>query len=143
MTYNLATELDKQRAETRFHSLLHRGAVIELTEKVQRSINQNSYLHLIIGAVAMEVGVSLDYAKEVYYKRMANGALFVRSTNDPLAGQVETLRSSSELSKEEMSTSIHRFKMWAAENGMYLPEPGDKQLLQDIEIQMAKLNSYL
>lgn len=143
MTYNLATELDRQRAETRFHSLLARGAVITLTEKVQRSINQNSYLHLIIAAVAMEVGVPLDYAKEVYYKRLANGALFVRSNDDPLAGKVETLRSSTELSKEEMSASIDRFKVWAAENGMYLPEPGDKELLREIEIQMAKLYPYL
>ena len=44
---------------------------------------------------------------------------------------------------EQMSTAIDRFKRWAAENGIYIPDPEDAARLQDIEIQMARLRRYL
>lgn len=143
MTYNLAQPLDKERFLARAVTLADKGAAVEMTEKVQRSLNQNAYLHAIIGAVAIECGTTLDYAKENYFKRLANPALFVRETQDKFLGKVETLRSSADLSKEEMTEAIDRFKTWAAEQGMYLPAPGDDDLLHYIEIEMAKMRKYL
>lgn len=143
MLYNLATELDRQRYQAKSELLLKRGAVVELTEKMQRTRAQNSYLHLLIGVVAMETGNTLAYAKEVYFKRIANPGLFVQHYNDSLAGEVEILRSSADLSKEEMQEAIDRFKRWGAENGFYLPNPGDESLLQAIELEMARMKAYL
>lgn len=42
-----------------------------------------------------------------------------------------------------MALSIDRFKRWANENGIYLPEPGDTALLLDIEMQMGRMKNYL
>lgn len=143
MTYNLAQPLDKERFLARAVTLADKGAAVEMTEKVQRSLNQNAYLHAIIGAVAMECGTTLDYAKEHYFKRLVNPALFVREKQDKFLGKTEILRSSADLTKEEMSDAIDRFKTWAAEQGMYLPAPGDKELLHYIEIEMAKMQKYI
>lgn len=143
MLYNLSTELDRQRFQAKTELLLKRGVVVELTEKMQRTRAQNNYLHLLIGVVAMETGNTLAYAKEVYFKRIANPGLFVQHYNDSLAGEVEILRSSADLSKEEMQEAIDRFKRWGAENGFCLPNPGDESLLQAIELEMSRMKAYL
>lgn len=143
MTYDLASTLDRERFAARVSYLLDKGAAVELTEKVQRSLSQNNYLHAIIGAVAMETGNTLAYAKEFYFKRIANHDLFVRDVDDPYAGRVQVLRSSADLTKEEMSLAIDRFKKWAAEQGMYLPDPEDEALLSMIQVEMGKVRKYL
>lgn len=143
MQYNLANELDKRRFMERARSLADRGRLVELTEKALRSRAQNAYLHAIIGVVAMETGNTLAYTKDTYFKRLVNPATFLVEKDDPLAGKVTVVRSSADLTKEEMSTAIDRFKRWAYENGMYLPEPGDEALLRDIGIEMGRNAAYL
>lgn len=143
MLYNLANELDRRRFDSRAQSLTKRGRIVDLTEKTLRTSSQNSYLHLCIGVVAMETGNTVAYCKEHYFKRLVNPEIFLRKREDPLAGTVVETRSSADLSKTEMSDAIDRFKRWAAENGIYIPEPGDEALLQDIEIEMCRNAAYL
>lgn len=144
MRYNTANQLDRDRFLAKAQALAGKGAIVELTEKAVRSLSQNAYLHTIIGVVAMDVGVTLDYAKREYFKKLCNGAIFIRSTLDKMQGrEVETLRSSAELTKEEMRTAIDRFKAWASENGIYLPEPGDDQRLAEIRCEMERMRVFL
>ena len=143
MTYDLSNPLDIRRYNARRSLLERKGAVVELTEVTGRSGSQNRYLHVIIGAMALETGNTLEYAKEWYYKRLANPDIFVKERSDRLAGRVTVLRSSADLTKEEMSLSIDRFKAWAAERGYYLPEPGDDGLLRRIEYEMGRNQRYL
>ena len=64
--------------------------------------------------------------------------------DDKLLGeQVTVLRSSADLTKEEMNASITRFKVWAAKEGIYLPEPEDADRLKEIEYQISKYEKYL
>lgn len=144
MTYNLSSELDKGRYEARSADLLRRGAIVTLEEKTVRSLSQNAYLHLLIGVVAMEVGTTLEDAKSTYFKQVCNKELFEQTIQDRLLGRTRTtLRSTTALSKEEMSVAIDRFKRWAAEQGIYLPEPGDDQLLAQIRYEMDRMKRYL
>lgn len=143
MQYNLATDLDQERFVNRANLLLQKGVVVELTEKTFRSPNQNRYVHLLIGIVAMDTGVGLEYAKREYFKRLVNKDLFVVKKTDRYAGEVEDLRSSADLTIEEMSMAIDRFKRWGAENGFYMPSPEDTERLRDIEIEMGRLKIYL
>ena len=143
MQYNLATDLDQERFVNRANALLQKGVVVELTEKTFRSPNQNRYLHLLIGVVAMETGVGLEYAKREYFKRLVNKDLFVIKKSDRFAGEIEDLRSSADLTIEEMSMAIDRFKRWGYENGFYMPSPEDTDRLRDIEIEMGRLKMYL
>ena len=91
----------------------------------------------------MEVGVTVDYAKREYFKRLVNRDIFVRKEIDRFSGEVEVIRSSKELSTEEMTIAIDRFQRWGAENGFYLPSPEDEDRLRDIEIEMGRMRQYL
>ena len=81
--------------------------------------------------------------KRVYFKQLCNPGIFCQDKTDDLGNKIQAFRSSADLSKEEMSTAIDRFKFWAAENGIYIPEPGDEALLQEIEYQMGRMKTYL
>lgn len=143
MKYNLSLPIDIAKADARYNALKKKGAFIEITEKNIRSTRQNSYEYLLMGLVAMESGVSLDYCKEYYFKRAANKDIFVRRITDPLVGEIEITRSTSELSVEETSLAIDRFKRWCYEQGYYIPEPTDSAILADIEIEMGRMERYI
>lgn len=143
MLYNLKNTLDQERFKAKVTKCIRDGSVVELTEKTARTSSQNRYLHLLIGVVAMDVGVTLDYAKQEYFKRLTNKDIFCIEVDDRFCGKVIRLRSSAELTKEEMSMAIDRFKKWGAENGIYMPNPEDTALLRDIEIEMGRMRGYL
>lgn len=143
MQYNLANNLDREKLSARLKALTAKGAVVEVTEKVFRTPNQNRYLHLLIGVVAMETGNSLEDAKVAYFKRLVNADLFCVRKTDKLGNTIDILRSSADLSQEEMSIAIDRFKRWGAENGIYLPNPEDVSLLKDIEMELGRNRAFL
>lgn len=143
MTYNLANEFQRKAFLARCEDCLDKSMVVELTAKTFRSRNQNSYLHLLIGVVAIDTGNTLAFTKEQYFKRLCNPDLFILQKEDKYAGKVEVIRSLTDLTLEEVSTAIDRFKRWGADNGIYLPNPGDESLLREIEIEMARNKQYL
>lgn len=143
MTYDLSSDFHRKQFLARCGNLLDKAACVELREMTGRTGNQNRYLHLVIGVVAMDTGNSLAYTKEVYFKRLVNPGLFVVKKEDRFLGETEVLRSSRDLTVEEMSTAIDRFKRWAAENGIYIPDPEDADRLKDIEMEMGRLKNYL
>jgi len=143
MKYNLANDLDRQRFLARANTLAGKGVLVDLTEKTGRTTNQNAYLHLLIGVVAMETGNTLEDAKRVYFKQLCNPDIFVVRKVDKLGNTIEAVRSSADLTKEEMTRAIDRLHRWAYENGIYLPQPGDEALLQEIEAQLSRMQHYL
>ena len=143
MLYDLASDLDRQRATKRWEYLLQRNAVVDLTEHVQRTNSQNAYLHVLLGLLAMEFGERIDYVKQNYYKELVNPALFVMRKDDRFLGERVELRSSRDLTKEEMTESIDRLKVWAAEQGIFLPNADEKEFLARIEAEMRRNAKYL
>lgn len=143
MLYKLSNELQREQFIKRVKTLLDKGASVELVERVKRSHNQNSYLHLILGVVAMDCGNTINYVKEWYYKRLVNPDIYIVEKVDKFQGKIHILRSSADLSQEEMSISIERFKKWASEQGIYIPEMGDEEILKEIEFEMGRMRGYL
>ena len=143
MQYDLTSDFQRKAFLSKVDILLERGAVVELTEKTFRSKSQNNYLHLLIGVVAMETGNTLADVKDCYFKRLCNRDLFITTRTDKFAGEVEVVRSSADLTKEEMSIAIDRFKRWGSQNGIYMPNPGDESLLREIAIEMGRNKAYL
>lgn len=142
MLYDLSSDFQRKAFLTRVDNLMEKGAVVEVTEKTFRSPNQNRYLHLLIGIVAIETGNTLEDAKW-YFKETCNPELFHVQRRDKMGNWIDHIRSTAELTKEEMSTAIDRFKRWGAENGIYMPNPDDASLLKAIEIEMGRMKSYL
>lgn len=143
MVYDLSSDFQRKSFLARMDNLMEKGAVVELTEKAFKSPNQNRYLHLLIGVVAIETGNTLEDAKKWYFKETCNPDLFHVQHRDKMGNCIDHIRSTAELTKEEMSTAIERFKRWGAENGIYMPNPDDASLLKAIEIEMGRMKSYL
>ena len=143
MVYDLSSDFQRKSFLARMDNLMEKGAVVELTEKAFRSPNQNRYLHLLIGVVAIETGNTLEDAKKWYFKETCNPDLFHVQHRDKMGNCIDHIRSTAELTKEEMSMAIDRFKRWGAENGIYMPNPEDIHLLKEIEIEMGRMKLYL
>lgn len=143
MTFDLSNEFQRKAFLARCEDCLEKAVAVELSVKTFRSRNQNRYLHLLLGVVAMDTGNSVEYVKEMYFKRLVNPDLFVLDREDKLLGKVQVLRSSADLTTEEMSMAIDRFKRWGAENGFYMPEPGDESILRQIEIEMGRQRNFI
>jgi len=132
MIYDLSKEIDVQRAQRRFDKLMEEKTIINLTKKAKRTLAQNSYLHLILGWFAMELGYTADETKQLY--KRVNKDLYEYEKNG-----VSFIRESSDLSTEEMALSIDRWRNYSADKaGVYLPEANQEQFLTEIEIEMSK-----
>ncbi|MBR1526862.1 MAG: recombination protein NinB [Prevotella sp.] len=145
MIYSLSNPLDVQNAKTRLDLLIKRGSVIELTEKkAKRSLNQNAYLHLILGFFASQTGNTLEWVKQQYYKKLCNPDIFIGEKQDKFLGSVRYVRSSADLRTDEMNLSIERFRNWSAsEAGIYIPEPTNEAEIAAMQIEVERYKTYL
>ena len=143
MQYDLTSDFQRKAFLSRVDNLLEKGCLVELTEKSVRTQGQNNYLHLLLGVVAMETGNTLADVKEYYFKGICNSDLFHRQHFDKLGNCIDSVRSSADLTKEEMSVAIDRFKRWASGEGIYIPEMGDDELLKQVYIDMGRMSAYI
>lgn len=144
MIYNPEKQIDIQRAIEKIKFLITNKKVFELTEKrKKRTISQNSYLHLILAGFALETGYTTDEVKQEIFKKIVNPNTFYEGEFGELI-KIERWRSTATLNTEEMTLCIGRFRDYASkEAGIYLPEPKDLALLQDMEIQINNNKNYL
>lgn len=145
MMYDLSNPVDVQNFKERCGKLLERASMIELTEKKPRSLNSNSYLHVILEYFASQTGNTMEDVKQIYYKQICNSDIFVRKVNDKILGYERTrLRSTSELSQEEFSLSIDRFRNWCANVvGIYIPASEEYIELLHAQYEAEKNRRYL
>lgn len=142
MIYNAGNPIDVQRAEKRFNVLIKEQKVFELTEKASKVYSQNNYLHLIINYLAMETGESPEYVKKMYYKIGANRDLFAVFRHDKFLGDVNYLRETSTLTKEEKTLSIDNFRAFSLRVcNVYLPEANEEDFMKNIVIEINR-NTY-
>src|SRR4051812_16007102 len=116
MKFNLANKTEKSQAFTYFLTLANKKALVEVKKiSPKRSLSQNNYLHLLLGAFGQHFGYTLEEAKTIY-KRDVNPGIYVYDKNGS-----KFLRSSAELSKEEMAKTVDKFMEWSKEQGYELP----------------------
>lgn len=144
MIYDSNNPVDAQRAEKRFRQLMDGKKMFEITEKASRSLSQNNYLHMIISFLAIELGETSEYVKDMYYKLAANRDMFLIDKQDDRIGTVRWLRSSSTLTKEEMNLSIDRFRAFSSKVcGVYLPEPNEEEFLKSIMVEINRNKKFI
>lgn len=124
MNYDLTNKDQRLRFIRRCNSLLrNQRNNVCLVDESGRTLSQNKYIHVLCRILAADVGVSEQYAKQVYFKTLANPGIFVTVSKDPLTGEViKTIRSTCDLTVPEMRKAIIGFRLWAAENGYNLPD---------------------
>ncbi|MBQ7819635.1 MAG: hypothetical protein IJ341_08060 [Bacteroidales bacterium] len=140
MILNLNYEKDREVFHKKTEEYLSSRCTIELTKKHgQRTLSQNSYLHLILGWFANEYGCTLDEVKVRFFKRKVNPNIFLKEGK---RGDY-VLRSSKELTTKEMTDAIDRFRNWSAsEAGIYLPSPNETEFLSHIQREITN-NKYI
>jgi len=143
MQYNLNDPLDRERFKAKANALYKKGGIVELTDKRQRSLSQNAYLHVILGCFALEVGESVEYVKQEVFKRICNPDIFVVNKEIPILGKISTLRSSKDVTVAEMATAIDRYRKWCSEQGVYIPEANEDAIIASLQAQLAKYQHYL
>lgn len=140
MLYNLQDKAQSELLRARLAQLEQRGAWVEVTEKSAKTSNQNRYLHACFGYLGAQLGYSRDYVKRVFFKQYSNAALFVIEKTDMDGRKYKDMHSTADLSKEEMSLAIDRFRNWTArEAGTYIPSPEDMNAVLYME-QIAQKN---
>lgn len=145
MWYDGGNELQAAQARMRLDKLIAEGKIFELTEKKpKRSLQQNAYLHVLLGYFASQTGNTLEWVKREYYKKLVNPTTFIRTKEDRFMGVVKYLRSSADLGTAEMTTTIDRFRNWSAsEVGIYLPSPDEERLLQLAQIEIERNKEFI
>lgn len=144
MWYNALKDIDKQRAKEKLNYLIENGKTFELTEKKKtRSVSQNSYLHLLFSWFALETGYTAEEVKQEIFKKIVNPNTFYDGEYGQLV-KVERWRSTADLNTEEMNLCIDRFRDYSSkEAGIYLPEPHDLSVLDEIKLQIENNKKYL
>lgn len=132
------------KAIEKFKWLLKNEKNIELKVKhPKRSISQNSYLHLIFSWFGIETGYSVEEVKQEIFKKYVNPSLFYEGEVEEIKGiKIERWRSTADLDTSQMTLAIDKFRNFASQElGIYIPEPKDLALLQEIENEISKNNN--
>jgi predicted phosphoadenosine phosphosulfate sulfurtransferase len=138
MKYNTANDAEATAAAEYLVTLIDKKQIAEVIKvSPKRTLNQNSYLHLIIGAYGANFGYTLAEAKTLY-KRDVNPDIYVYKRHGSMF-----LRSSADLTKEEMAKSIDRFMQMSAEQGFPLPLATDQEWLRQIENEIERSRHFL
>lgn len=136
MKYNTAVEREKQDAQAYLDKLVASKSIVEI-KKVSRnrSLKQNSYLHLLLGAFGNHFGYTIEEAKLIY--KEVNKNIYYYKKKDRIF-----IRSSADLSVDEMKKTIDHFREVSAAQGCDLPLATDQDWLRSIE-NMIEQNNYI
>jgi len=145
MIYDLRSPYDKQKFKEKVNMLFDEGAVVEVIKKnPKRSLQQNAYLHVLLGYFASEFGYTLEEVKYDIFKRKCNKDLFEHQRLNKRGVMTTYIRSSAELDTAQMTTAIERFRNYsAAVCGLYLPEPHEHEAILFAQKQMELYKEYM
>lgn len=144
MIYNLANDLEERTFALRVQRLTRQKAMVELTEKRPRSLRQNAYCHLAIAYFALQIGLPPTEVKDAYFKTHCSPDIFIRTRFDPILHTQRTyLRSTSQVTAQEMTTAIDRFLQFAAEQGIYIAPPDQHIALLHMQHDVEQAKRYL
>lgn len=137
MKYNLTDPKQVIAARSRITYLVSKKRTVEIKEvRRDRTLSQNSYLHLLFGAFGSHFGYTLEEAKLIYKEINADIYFYNKKGR-------RFIKSSADLSVEEMAKTIDRFMIKSAEAGYELPIATNQEWLQQIENEMEKNRRYL
>ncbi len=158
MNYDLRIKEERKLFIKRANQLLKSERTnVVLCDESNKTVKQNSYIHVLCRILATETGVTEAYAKQVYFKELANPSIFVTVTTDNISGKViKYYKSIKDLTLQETRKAISSFILWAEENGYHLPKATvqmdgslsfnsaqDEQAYHQAIIKTSKFENYL
>lgn len=145
MIFNLNNPHEHSKYKEYVNKMFQQKAIVEVKKRLpNRTLKQNSYLHLLLAFFACETGYSLDEVKLDYFKKTCNHDLFKREKINKQGATITYMRSSSELTTGEMTTAIERFRNYSqAQAGIYLPSPNENEFLIHIQQEIEKSKEFI
>ena len=134
MRFNLATQQGTADAKEYLNQLIRLGKWAEIKRVSEnRSLSQNSFFHLLVGYFGSQIGYFPDEAK-TYVKRQMRDIFAYEKHGEVF------LRSSADLTKDEMSQVIERLYLLAGNLGVELPlvDNAETRSLMMNEIERAR-----
>ena len=143
--YDLKNPYDRRRFKEVANRLVLDCAYVEMKKKnTQRTLAQNSYLHVLLGYFASEFGYTLEEVKFDIFKKLCNRAIFERTRTNKRGQTIKYIRSTTELDKREMTEAIERFRNYSsAECSLYLPSPNEGEALFYAQRQIEQYQDYV
>lgn len=130
MRYNLANKPELDQAFEYITKLTGQEAIVNITKvNPKRTLNQNNYLHLLLGAFGDHFGYTLEEAKEIF-KDISKDIFYYEKKGRTFK------RSSADLDTKELTIAIDRFMAKSAEAGCPLPIATNEEWLRSIENTM-------
>ena len=115
MQLDLSNPTEVKKAEIYFSKLIEGKNKIELKKLIQkRSLNLNSYLHVVITLFAIEYGYTLDEAKTLL-KRLCGFMIYETKGT-------KFLKQTSKLDNLECSKFVEWIRNYASQQGLYIPD---------------------
>ena len=144
MLFNLDNPYEVEKFKTAVSEILSKKGKVELIRKYPpRSMPQNNYLHLLLGYFAKEFGYSTEQVKSDIFKNECNPEIFYRLRTNKYGETITYVRSTSELTSEEMSIAIERFRNYSsAVCGLYLPSPNEDEAVFFAQQQIENHKAY-
>jgi hypothetical protein len=137
MKFNLAVPREAKQASDYLGRLQEKQNIVEVKRvSPGRTLSQNSYLHLLIGAFGNHFGYTLEEAKLIY--KELNHEIYRYRKKERIFW-----RSSADLNKEEMAKTIDVFMRKSAEAGYPMPLATDQGWLREIENEIERSKYYL
>ena len=145
MMYNTNNPLEVQNLRLKIEKLIEKHSMVEVVEKKAKTLQQLKYLHTILAYFGLQTGNTIDEVKTCYFKSIVNKDLFVRKKHDYILGtDREYLISTANLTKEELSEAIERFRNWSSNvAGIYIPSSEEYIALLHIEHDIHNSKQYL
>ena len=142
MTYNLNDQKQYMQAldfieiakQNKWHVTLEK-------KRESRTIQQNKYYWLILRYFGLQYGCTKTEA-EYYFKQICNPDIFCRKKKDKEDRIIYIVRSTSQLTKQEMISAINNFSVWCSQRQIELPRPEDKEMLRYAEQQVERNLSW-
>lgn len=137
MFLDLSNATDVKKAETYFSKLKKGKEKIELKKLIKkRSLNLNSYLHVVITLFAIEYGYTLDESKTLL-KRLCGFMVYEKEG-------VKFLKKTSKLDNKECSDFVSWIRNYASQQGLYIPTAEEYKLNQfNIDKEINNYKQYL
>lgn len=138
MKYNTAYPDQAKAAMSYLERLIMEDKLVEVKKiSPKRSLPQNRYLHLLLGAFGTKFGYTLEEVKQDIYKRDVCRDIYLTKK------QGRTIcRSSADLTTDEMTKSIDVFREFSQQLGYPLPLATDEDWLLMIENEIER-STYL
>lgn len=122
MLLDTKIQFEAKKLQTRVDYLIAKGAKVDIVEKFpKRSTDQNSFFYAVLTQFCVEYGETIEYVKERMFKTEINPEIFIYERVNRKTGESrKALKSSADITTEEMSISINKFLKYAAEMGIYI-----------------------